>query len=52
MIAGFKTLLDEVGNPYPGLLLHSNVHWLSKGKAQPFCRLSEQNQEFSCNEKC
>ena len=28
----FKTLLDEVGNNYPGLLLHSNVHWLSRGK--------------------
>uniref|UniRef100_A0A672ZSE0 Uncharacterized protein n=1 Tax=Sphaeramia orbicularis TaxID=375764 RepID=A0A672ZSE0_9TELE len=28
----FKTLLDEVGNNYPGLLLHSNVRWLSKGK--------------------
>jgi len=24
----FKTLLDEVGNNYPGLLLHSNVRWL------------------------
>ncbi|XP_034019583.1 zinc finger BED domain-containing protein 5-like [Thalassophryne amazonica] len=28
----FKTLLDEVGNSYPGLLLHSNVGWLSRGK--------------------
>ncbi|XP_073537619.1 protein FAM200C-like [Phyllobates terribilis] len=28
----FKTLLDEVGNNYPGLLLHSNVRWLSRGK--------------------
>ena len=28
----FKTLLDEVRNNYPGLLLHSNVHWLSRGK--------------------
>lgn len=28
----FKALLDEVGNNYPGLLLHSNVHWLSRGK--------------------
>uniref|UniRef100_A0A3Q3JQM6 HAT C-terminal dimerisation domain-containing protein n=1 Tax=Monopterus albus TaxID=43700 RepID=A0A3Q3JQM6_MONAL len=28
----FKTLLDEVGNNYPGLLLHSNVCWLSRGK--------------------
>uniref|UniRef100_A0A3B3HBW8 DUF4371 domain-containing protein n=1 Tax=Oryzias latipes TaxID=8090 RepID=A0A3B3HBW8_ORYLA len=27
-----KTLLDEVGNSYPGLLLHSNVRWLSRGK--------------------
>ncbi|XP_076810296.1 protein FAM200C-like [Clavelina lepadiformis] len=29
----FKALLDEVGNNYPGLLLHSNVRWLSRGKA-------------------
>uniref|UniRef100_A0A3P9HEE7 DUF4371 domain-containing protein n=1 Tax=Oryzias latipes TaxID=8090 RepID=A0A3P9HEE7_ORYLA len=28
----FKALLDEVGNSYPGLLLHSNVCWLSRGK--------------------
>ncbi|QQP49983.1 General transcription factor II-I repeat domain-containing protein 2-like, partial [Caligus rogercresseyi] len=28
----FKALLDEVGNAYPGLLLHSNVRWLSRGK--------------------
>ncbi|XP_067950446.1 general transcription factor II-I repeat domain-containing protein 2-like [Watersipora subatra] len=28
----FKTLLDEVGNHYPGLLLQSNVHWLSREK--------------------
>lgn len=28
----FKALLDEVGNNYPGLLLHSNVRWLSGGK--------------------
>uniref|UniRef100_A0A4W6C6Q1 SPIN-DOC-like zinc-finger domain-containing protein n=1 Tax=Lates calcarifer TaxID=8187 RepID=A0A4W6C6Q1_LATCA len=28
----FKTLLDEVGNNYHSLLLHSNVHWLSRGK--------------------
>ena len=28
----FKALLDEVGNNYPGLLLHSNVRWLSRGK--------------------
>uniref|UniRef100_A0A3P9HHQ5 DUF4371 domain-containing protein n=1 Tax=Oryzias latipes TaxID=8090 RepID=A0A3P9HHQ5_ORYLA len=28
----FKALLDEVGNSYPGLLLHSNVRWFSKGK--------------------
>ena len=28
----FKTLLDEVGNNYPGLLLHSNVRWLSRWK--------------------
>lgn len=27
-----KTLLDEVESNYPGLLLHSNVRWLSKGK--------------------
>uniref|UniRef100_A0A673B181 HAT C-terminal dimerisation domain-containing protein n=1 Tax=Sphaeramia orbicularis TaxID=375764 RepID=A0A673B181_9TELE len=28
----FKILLDVVGNNYPGLLLHSNVRWLSRGK--------------------
>ena len=28
----FKTLLDEVGNNYPCLVLHSNVCWLSRGK--------------------
>lgn len=28
----FKTLLDEVGNNYPGLLLHSNVRWFSRRK--------------------
>ena len=28
----FKTLMDEVGNNYPGLLLKSNVRWFSKGK--------------------
>lgn len=28
----FKTLLDEGGDYYPGLLLHSNVRWLSRGK--------------------
>uniref|UniRef100_A0A3Q4N3W6 HAT C-terminal dimerisation domain-containing protein n=1 Tax=Neolamprologus brichardi TaxID=32507 RepID=A0A3Q4N3W6_NEOBR len=28
----FKTLLDQVGNNYPGLLLHSNVCWFSRGK--------------------
>ena len=28
----FKALLEEVGNNYPGLLMHSNVHWLSRGK--------------------
>uniref|UniRef100_A0A3B5AE07 DUF4371 domain-containing protein n=1 Tax=Stegastes partitus TaxID=144197 RepID=A0A3B5AE07_9TELE len=28
----FKTLLDEVGNNYHSLPLHSNVCWLSRGK--------------------
>ena len=28
----FKTLMDEVGNNYPGLLWHSHVRWLSRGK--------------------
>lgn len=28
----FKALSDEVGNNYPGLLLHNNVRWLSRGK--------------------
>ena len=28
----FKTLMDEIGNDYPGLLLLSNVRWLSRGK--------------------
>uniref|UniRef100_A0A673AMC9 HAT C-terminal dimerisation domain-containing protein n=1 Tax=Sphaeramia orbicularis TaxID=375764 RepID=A0A673AMC9_9TELE len=28
----FKTLLDEVGNNYAGLFLHSCVCWLSRGK--------------------
>ena len=28
----FKTLLEEAGNKYLDLLLHSNVRWLSKGK--------------------
>uniref|UniRef100_A0A3Q2VSS4 HAT C-terminal dimerisation domain-containing protein n=1 Tax=Haplochromis burtoni TaxID=8153 RepID=A0A3Q2VSS4_HAPBU len=28
----FRTLLDKVGNNYPGLLLHSNVCWFSRGK--------------------
>ncbi|KAJ4944756.1 hypothetical protein JOQ06_013296, partial [Pogonophryne albipinna] len=28
----FKALLEEVGNHYPGLLLHSNVRWLSREK--------------------
>ena len=28
----FEILLDEFGNNYPGLLLHSNVRWLSRGK--------------------
>ena len=27
----FKALLDECENSYPGLLLHSNIRWLSKG---------------------
>lgn len=27
-----KALLDEVGGNYPGLLLHSSVLWLSRGK--------------------
>ncbi|VDN16460.1 unnamed protein product [Dibothriocephalus latus] len=35
----FKTLLDEVGNNYHGLLLHSNARWLSKGKV--LSRLSD-----------
>lgn len=26
----FKALLDEVGNNYPGLVMHSGVHWLSR----------------------
>ncbi|KAK0144896.1 General transcription factor II-I repeat domain-containing protein 2A [Merluccius polli] len=28
----FKALLDEFGSNYPGLLLHNNVRWLSRGK--------------------
>ena len=28
----FKALLAEVGSHYPGLILHSNVCWLSRGK--------------------
>lgn len=28
----FKALLDKVGRNYPGLLLHSNVRWLLRGK--------------------
>uniref|UniRef100_A0A3P8SCE9 HAT C-terminal dimerisation domain-containing protein n=1 Tax=Amphiprion percula TaxID=161767 RepID=A0A3P8SCE9_AMPPE len=32
LVIRIKTLLDEVGNNYPGLLLHSDVHWLSRGK--------------------
>ena len=28
----FQTLLDKVRNNYPGLLLHSNVCWLSRRK--------------------
>ncbi|BFZ20203.1 hypothetical protein BsWGS_23242 [Bradybaena similaris] len=45
----FETLLDEVGNNYPGLLLHSNVRWLSRGKvlSRLICGLSERNPDFS-----
>ena len=28
----FKALLAEVESHYPGLILHSNVRWLSRGK--------------------
>lgn len=28
----FKSLLDEVGNNYPSLLMHNNMRWLSRGK--------------------
>ncbi|XP_076044810.1 general transcription factor II-I repeat domain-containing protein 2-like [Oratosquilla oratoria] len=29
----FKALLDEIGNNYPGLFMHGNGLWLSRGKA-------------------
>ena len=32
----FKTLMDEVGNNYPGLVLQSNVRWLSREKVLSF----------------
>uniref|UniRef100_A0A3P8XHL5 HAT C-terminal dimerisation domain-containing protein n=1 Tax=Esox lucius TaxID=8010 RepID=A0A3P8XHL5_ESOLU len=32
VIRVLKALLEEVGNHYPGLLSHSNVRWLSRGK--------------------
>ena len=28
IVRQFKTLIDEIGNNYPGLLLRSNVRWL------------------------
>ena len=28
----FKALMDEIGNNYHGLVLQSNMHWLSRGK--------------------
>ena len=28
----FRALLEELGNHYPGLILHNNVRWLSRGK--------------------
>ena len=28
----FRALLEEVGNHHPGLISHSNVPWLSRGK--------------------
>uniref|UniRef100_A0A8C8DXT2 HAT C-terminal dimerisation domain-containing protein n=1 Tax=Oryzias sinensis TaxID=183150 RepID=A0A8C8DXT2_9TELE len=37
----FKALLDEVGNSYPGLLLHSNVRWLSRGKVLSHFELAD-----------
>ncbi len=41
----FKTLLDEVGNNYPGLLLHSNVRWLSRGKVLSTFPLDNQRRK-------
>uniref|UniRef100_A0A8C5I7P3 Uncharacterized protein n=1 Tax=Gouania willdenowi TaxID=441366 RepID=A0A8C5I7P3_GOUWI len=51
----FKTLLDEVGNNYHGLLLHSNVRWLSRGKvlsrfAAYACTASEPTQNFDLHQ--
>uniref|UniRef100_A0A3Q2QQW0 HAT C-terminal dimerisation domain-containing protein n=1 Tax=Fundulus heteroclitus TaxID=8078 RepID=A0A3Q2QQW0_FUNHE len=38
LVIRFKTLLDEVGNNYHGLLLHSNVRLLARGKV--LCRFA------------